>query len=162
MSATHDVVNQSTPFTDVDLFATNRPLRDALVHHAPALDATRLAALGVLAGSAEMQAHARLANVNQPQLQTHDRHGRRIDQVEFHPSYHALIGAAMRFGLHGTPWSVAALSHVERAAGFMLFTELEPSVLCPPRPGRRKWPPLPTTRAFSPWSRSARRRWAWA
>jgi putative acyl-CoA dehydrogenase len=131
MSATHDVVNQSTPFTDVDLFATNQPLRDALAHHAPALDAARLAALGMLAGSAQMQEHARLANVNRPQLHTHDLQGRRTDQIEFHPSYHALIGAAMRFGLHGTPWSAAALSHVERAAGFMLFTELEPSVLCP-------------------------------
>ena len=78
-----------------------------------------------------MQTHARLANTHRPQLHTHDVQGRRIDQVEFHPSYHALLGAALQFGLHGTPWSGAALSHVERAAGFMLFTELEPSVLCP-------------------------------
>ena len=31
MSNTHDVFNQSTPFADVDLYASNRPLRDALV-----------------------------------------------------------------------------------------------------------------------------------
>jgi putative acyl-CoA dehydrogenase len=128
---THDVLNQAAPWAGVNLFETNRPLRDVLAHHAPTLDTTRLAALGALAGSADMQAHARLANTHLPQLRTHDVQGRRIDQVEFHPSYHTLLGAALQFGLHGTPWSGGALSHVERAAGFMLFTELEPSVLCP-------------------------------
>jgi putative acyl-CoA dehydrogenase len=64
-------------------------------------------------------------------LHAHDRLGRRTDLVEFHPSYHALMAAALRHGLHGTPWSGAPLAHVERAAGFMLFTEAEPSVLCP-------------------------------
>ena len=104
-----------------------------------------------------MQTHARLANANPPELHTHDRFGRRIDQVEFHPSYHALMSAAVSAGLHGSPWAEtpAALvasrrsggaasaarnpaaertglsPHVERAAGFMLFTELEPSTLCP-------------------------------
>ncbi len=67
-----------------------------------------------------------------PQLHSHDRFGRRIDQVEFHPSYHALMTAATGAGLHGTPWTRQGQSpHVARAAGFMLFTELEPSVLCP-------------------------------
>ena len=46
---------------DVDLFATNAPLRAALAHHAPALDTTRLQALGQRMGSAEMIEHARLA-----------------------------------------------------------------------------------------------------
>lgn len=131
MGATHTVENQSTPYADVDLFALNRPLRDALAHHAPSLDTSRLAALGRSAGSGEMQRHARLANVHTPALRTHDRFGRRIDEVEFHPSYHALMAAACEAGLHGTPWSAGAHAHLERAAGFMLFTELEPSVLCP-------------------------------
>jgi putative acyl-CoA dehydrogenase len=129
--STHEVLNQSSPWSGVNLFEINRPLRDALACHAPALDTARLSTLGALAGSAEMQQHARLANTHQPELRTHDVQGRRIDQVEFHPSYHALMSAALGFGLHGTPWSGGALSHVERAAGFMLFTELEPSVLCP-------------------------------
>jgi putative acyl-CoA dehydrogenase len=130
---THDVFNQSTPRQDVDLFATHAALRDTLAHHAPALDTARLRAIGVRMGSAEMIEHARLANTHAPQLHTHDAQGRRIDQVEFHPSYHALLGAALGFGLHGTPWAAAAgpHAHLERAAGFMLFTECEPSVLCP-------------------------------
>ena len=126
-----------------------------------------------------MQAHARLANVNRPQLHTHDAQGRRIDQVEFHPSYHALMDAALRFGLHGTPWAGGAPSHLERAAGFMLFTELEPSVLCPVSMTYAVTPALRANAAiaaawtpklaattydarFLPSSTSARRRWAWA
>jgi len=131
MNATHEVFNQSTPFADVNLFSANRPLRDALRFHRPELDTARLEALGAEAGSSATQTHARLANTHKPELHTHDRFGRRIDQVEFHPSYHALLGTALRYGLHGTPWARGAGAHLERAAGFMIYTEAEPSVLCP-------------------------------
>lgn len=130
-NATHDVVNQSTPWSDVNLYSGNRALQDALRFHLPGVDDAPLAALGEQAGSAAMQRHAQLANAHTPELQTHDRFGRRIDQVEFHPSYHALLGLAIEHGLHGAPWRRGAGAHVLRAAGFMLFTELEPSVLCP-------------------------------
>ena len=130
-NATHEVFNQSSPRSNVNLFDGNVALKDALACHLPAYDAPRLAALGQEAGSAEMQMHARLANTHKPQLHSHDRLGRRVDQVEFHPSYHTLLGTALRYGLHGTPWRQGPGAHVERAAAFMLFTELEPSVLCP-------------------------------
>ena len=128
---THEVFNQSTPLADLNLFAANRPLQDALRFNLPGFDAPRLEAMGAEFGSAEMLGHARLANLHKPQLRTHDRYGHRSDIVEFHPSYHVLLGAALRHGLHGTPWSQGAGAHVQRAAAFMLFTELEPSVLCP-------------------------------
>ena len=128
---THEVINQSTPLADVNLFSGNRALKDALRFNAPELNTANLEALGAEAGSGAAQRHARLANTFSPQLKTHDRFGQRIDQVEFHPSYHALMTSAMRHGLHGTPWSRGAGAHIERAAAFMLFTEAEPSVLCP-------------------------------
>ena len=135
VTTTHEVFNQSTPLADVNLFEGNRPLREGLIAHLPPhalADAQqRLHRLGALTGSAAMQQHARLANVHTPQLRTHDRQGRRIDEVEFHPSYHALMAAAIEHGLHARPWAQGPGGHVERAAGFMLFTELEPSVLCP-------------------------------
>ncbi|MCW7540635.1 isovaleryl-CoA dehydrogenase [Aquabacterium sp. A7-Y] len=130
---THEVFNQSTPLSGYNLYAGHRALHDALAFHlgdAPAV-AARLQALGQTLGSAEMQRHARLANLHGPELHSHDRYGRRIDQVEFHPSYHELMATAVRHGLHGTPWAGGPGAHVERAAGFMLFTELEPSTLCP-------------------------------
>ncbi len=134
--ATHEVHNQPTVLEDYCLFETNRPLQDALRLQAPGLDTQRLRALGARMGSREMQTHARLANVHTPQLHQHDRFGRRVDSVEFHPSYHALLAAAMDAGLHSRPWDAVPAGstptgHLERAAGFMLFTECEPSVLCP-------------------------------
>ena len=132
---THEVFNQAEPLADVNLWRINRPLRDAVRVLAPTLETQRLDALGAEMGSAAMLGHARLANEHGPVLRAHDRVGRRVDQVEFHPSYHVLLGAALRHGLHGTPWSAGPTrepwAHVERAAGFMLFTETEPSVLCP-------------------------------
>ena len=192
MNVTHDVFNQPAPLVDYNVFDTNRPLRDALKFNAPSLDTAELDALGAKLGSAEMQAHARLANVHTPVLHSHDRFGRRLDQVEFHPSYHALMALATSAGLHGTPWgsphpnplpegegtttSPALLPlplgegrgegsspHVLRAAGFMLFTELEPSTLCPismtyaVTPALRgnpaihaDWAPKLTNRAYDP------------
>jgi putative acyl-CoA dehydrogenase len=132
MRSTDEVFNQPKPLVDYVLFEGNRALRAALKFNAPGLDTAPLAQLGALLGTADMQTHARLANVHTPQLHTHDRFGRRTDVVEFHPSYHALMKAAVGAGLHGTPWAgERASSQVLRAAGFMLFTELEPSVLCP-------------------------------
>ncbi|MBL0945947.1 MAG: isovaleryl-CoA dehydrogenase [Hydrogenophaga sp.] len=135
MTVTHEVFNQPAPLADVNLFETNRPLQAALAFNAPGLDTAALRELGALAGSAEYQTHARLANVFTPQLKTHSRVGQRIDQVEFHPSYHALMQAAVGAGLHGAAFAPEARAtghaHLRRAAGFMLFTELEPSILCP-------------------------------
>jgi putative acyl-CoA dehydrogenase len=107
------------------------------------MDTTELSLLGQTMGSAEMQTHARLANTHPPQLVSHDRFGRRADIVEFHPSYHVLMETAAQAGLHGAPWGShgetsitgdsrrPVHSHLHRAAAFMLFTEAEPSILCP-------------------------------
>ena len=130
-AVTHAVTNQAAPLVGANLFDGNRPLRDALAVHAPTLDTAPLRAVGAEAGSADMQTHARLANSRPPVLHTHDSHGHRIDAVEFHPSYHALLGRALAHGLHGTPWTAGPGAHIQRAAAFMLFTEAEPSVLCP-------------------------------
>jgi putative acyl-CoA dehydrogenase len=129
--ATHEVLNQPEPLVGYNLFTGNRPLGDALRFNAPELKTAPLQTLGAHLGTAEMQAHARLANIHTPELHTHDRFGRRIDEVEFHPSYHALMAAAVQAGLHGTPWAGGKSAHLLRAAAFMLFTELEPSILCP-------------------------------
>ncbi len=130
-AATHDVTNQATPLSGHNVYAGDRALRDALAFHLPGAADGHRHALGALLGTAQMQEHARLANLHKPQLHTHDRFGHRIDEVEFHPSYHALIGAAIGAGLHATPWAQGSGAHIERAAAFLMFTELEPSVLCP-------------------------------
>ncbi|MDO9149071.1 MAG: isovaleryl-CoA dehydrogenase [Hydrogenophaga sp.] len=167
MSATHEVFNQVEPLVDVNLFDNNRALQSALKFNAPGLGTSGFSALGAQVGSADMQQHARLANVFTPQLKSHSRFGRRIDQVEFHPSYHALMSAATAAGLHGTPFAAdeqaSGHAHVKRGASFMLFTELEPSILCPismtyavtpalrDNPAiYRDWAPGLTSRAYDP------------
>ena len=104
MDGTHDVFNQPEALSGYKLFESHAALRDALRLHAPGLDTGELSRLGMLLGEPEMQVHARLANVHMPQLRSHDRYGRRIDQVEFHPSYHVLMGHAMGAGLHAAGW----------------------------------------------------------
>ncbi len=131
MIETHEVFNQPLPFTGINLFDGDRALRDALSSNAPQLAHDELRRLGAVLGSEEMQTQARLANACPPQLRTHDRLGHRLDQVEFHPGYHALMTLAAESGLHGTPWAGAAHDHLRRAAGFLMFTGLEASVLCP-------------------------------
>ncbi len=130
-AVTHDVFNQPSPLVDVNLYAGHRALRDALAFHLPGRDEATSLAQGARWGSAEWQTHARLANTHLPRLLTHDRFGHRIDRVEFHPSYHALMAEAVGAGLHGRPWALGEGAHIERAAAFMQFTELEPSILCP-------------------------------
>ena len=128
---THEVLNQSTALAGHNVYSGDRALRDALAFHAPGASEEARVSLGALLGSEAMQTHARLANVHKPALHSHDRFGHRSDRVEFHPSYHALLGAAVGAGLHATPWSQGPGAHIERAAGFLMFTQLEPSVLCP-------------------------------
>ena len=128
---TQAVHNQVRPLENYNVFTSNHALRDALKFNAPDLDTSEFVTLGAKLGTAEYQTHARLANVYTPVLHAHDRFGRRIDQVEFHPSYHALMRLAAETGLHGTPWLDENFGHIRRAAGFTMFTELEPSILCP-------------------------------
>ena len=127
---THFVENQSPEFAPRDLWADDLVLREAVSREGGDAFADRLAAYGAIAGG-ELYALSFDAHRDRPRLRTHDRFGRRVDQVEFHPSYHALMQAALAERLHGAPWSEGPGGHVERAAAFMLFTETEPSVLCP-------------------------------
>jgi putative acyl-CoA dehydrogenase len=132
---THEVFNQVQPLVNYNLFSGNAALQDALKFNAPALDTASLRAAGARWGSAEMQTHARLANIYPPVLRTHNKLGQRLDEVEFHPAYHALMAEATAAGLHGTVFSpeqqATGHAHQLRAAGFTMFTELEPAVLCP-------------------------------
>jgi putative acyl-CoA dehydrogenase len=136
MPATHEVLNQSAPLEDYNLFAGNAPLADALAFNLPrerlAGARERLGALGGELGRRETLALADAANRFAPELKTHDARGRRRDEVEFHPAWHALIAMAFRHGLHSAPWSApGAGAHVERAAGYLLYSEIENGTQCP-------------------------------
>lgn len=69
------------------------------------------------------------ANANPPVLRTHDRYGNRIDEVEFHPAWHRLLGHAVTSGLTDA-WGRPA-GHLRRAAGFFLWSQAESGHGCP-------------------------------
>ena len=166
MPATHDVTNQPPPLDGLDLYAADGPLRDAVRQHGEGLiDEGPLHALGQIAGSAETLDWGRLANENPPVLRTHDRYGRRIDEVEFHPAWHRLMDAAVSHGLAGTPWAAdpAGLPQLARAAGLLVWGQVESGHLCPvvmthaAVPALRVdpdvatvWEPLLTSTAYEP------------
>lgn len=132
MNATHRVENQVPPFRPASLWDSNVALREALARDGFAQHMARLAALGETLADPALAEHAALANRNPPLLRTHDRYGNRIDAVEFHPSWHALLRIGCEAGLHSSPWAdPSAGAHLARAAAFMMFAEIENGSQCP-------------------------------
>ncbi|MGB0086085.1 MAG: DNA alkylation response protein, partial [Rhodomicrobiaceae bacterium] len=80
-------LNQSPIFENVNLFATDRPLREAALREGAGWANDELDQLGRIAGSALVLELGRLANENPPMARLIDQKGRRIDRVEFHPAY---------------------------------------------------------------------------
>jgi putative acyl-CoA dehydrogenase len=129
--ATHEVLNQVPPLTGYDV-ADDAALMSALAREGGDWAERELHELGWLAGDAGTQEHARLANLHKPVLRTHDTRGYRIDEVEFHPSWHQLMTTAVSHGLHAAPWAdPRAGAHVARAAKFMVWTQAEAGHGCP-------------------------------
>src|ERR687887_786670 len=129
---THDVINQSVPFEDVDLLAADVPLQEALEREGAGWAVDRVRDCGLVAGSAEAQEHGRRAERNEPRLLTHDRFGHRIDQVDLDPSWHWLLRGAVEREIHALPWrDPQPGAHVARAALELLWTHANAGVMCP-------------------------------
>jgi putative acyl-CoA dehydrogenase len=129
--STHEVRNQVPPLAGYDV-AEDATLLAAAGREGAGWAAGDLHTLGRLAGSAATGEQARLANEHPPVLRTHDRWGNRIDEVEFHPAWHALLGTAVGHGLHAAPWADQRPgAHVARAAKFYVWTQAEPGHGCP-------------------------------
>lgn len=128
---THDVTNQPPAFEDVNLFETDRAFMDAIVRAGGGNHRKRLARFGSQAGSAENAQLAMQANQFPPRLNSFDRYGRRIDEIEFHPAYHALMKLGLEAGVASAAWSAADAGHVLHAALEFLMAQIEPGVCCP-------------------------------
>jgi putative acyl-CoA dehydrogenase len=128
----HEVFNQPPPLVDYNVFHADAPLVEAVRREGADWAEERIAAVGEYAGSERAQTLGRLANENGPKLRTHDRYGNRVDEVEFHPAWHELIGEAVGFELHSSPWKTPGPgAHVARGAAFMCFSQAEAGVGCP-------------------------------
>ncbi len=128
---THEVLNQPPPLTGHDV-AADPALLEALDREGGGAVAAELHELGILAGSEQTQEQARLANEYVPKLRTHDRYGHRIDEVDFHPAWHALMSVAISHGLHAAPWASGDPgAHLARAAKFYVWAQAEAGHSCP-------------------------------
>jgi putative acyl-CoA dehydrogenase len=124
--------NQPPPLVGHNLVTSDAALVEAVRRHGAPETVDDLTPIGRLAGTPEAQEHGRLANRHTPTLHTFDRYGNRVDEVEFHPSWHWLMHRGVGFGLQGAPWdSSAPDAHVRRAAGFYAWSQVEPGHGCP-------------------------------
>jgi putative acyl-CoA dehydrogenase len=129
---THEVTNQPPLLVGHDVLATDAALLEALQRYGDAGAVEAVTPLGVLAGTEQAQRWGYEANANPPTLRTHDRYGHRVDEVDFHPSWHSLLDVATSHGLHGSAWRDSAPTpHARRAAGFMVWSQVEAGHGCP-------------------------------
>jgi putative acyl-CoA dehydrogenase len=159
---THEVTNQPPPLVDHDV-AADAPLLEGVEREGAAWYLDDLHRLGELAGTEEAQRWGVEANTHEPVLRTHDRYGHRVDEVDFHPSWHRLMTVAVGEGLAG-PWADPHPgAHVARAAGFYTWSQVEGghgcpiSMTCAVVPALRQQPdlaalyePLLTSREYDP------------
>ncbi|HEY4280636.1 MAG TPA: acyl-CoA dehydrogenase family protein [Conexibacter sp.] len=129
--ATHAVTNQPPPLEGIDLFATNRPLVEALEREGGGWAAAQASTIGEIAGGDGIR-WGFLANENPPRLKTHDRFGNRVDQVEFHPAWHELMRTSVSHGIHALPWREPRPgAHAARTALSLTFSQVEAGHGCP-------------------------------
>lgn len=130
--APDEVFNQPPPLDNYNLYECDKPLREAVVREGGGWVEERAREFGALLGKAETLKLGELANRYPPVLHTHDRSGNRIDEVEFHPSWHELMRLGISAGTHSLPWtSEKPGAHVGRAALMMLSHQAEEGHSCP-------------------------------
>ncbi|HZQ00181.1 MAG TPA: acyl-CoA dehydrogenase family protein [Reyranella sp.] len=123
--------NQSPAFGNVDLFGADRPLADAAAR--AGLDLKMLSQAGRDYGSAETLDLGRVANEVLPKLRTVDGKGNRIDFVEFHPAYHALMAKSIGWGIHAAAHDGSEKMAPMTSRGMRLYlaTQAESGHMCP-------------------------------
>jgi putative acyl-CoA dehydrogenase len=130
--STHEVLNQSPPLEPYNVFDADVALQEALRREGGEWGAARARELGALGGSREAREHAMRAERNVPRLVTHDRYGHRVDRVDLDPSWHWLLGVALKHALHSLPWvEQRPGAHVGRAALFFEWNQVNGGVMCP-------------------------------
>ena len=129
---THEVTNMPPYLEGQNLWQDDIALRESVKREGGGWAEDKLAEFGGLAGSAEIFEQARLANRYVPELKSFDRYGMRINQVEYHPAYHDLMGIAIGNELPSFAWKYPQPgSQVVHAALTYMFNQAEGGVLCP-------------------------------
>ncbi|MGY0560791.1 acyl-CoA dehydrogenase family protein [Luteimonas sp. A277] len=128
---TAGALNQPPEFAPLDLWESDAVLREAVSREGAGEFTDRLARYGRLAGD-ELYRLGFDANRDRPRLRTHDRFGQRLDRVEFHPDYHALMRHAIESGVTSLSWTDPRPgAHVARAALSYLHYQADAGSSCP-------------------------------
>ena len=129
---THELSNLSNELCDYNMYSEDAALSEAVRREGGGWAERELTEFGKMAGSAGYLELGKLANQHLPELETHDRFGKRIDLVKFHPAYHQLMKTAIEHGLHASPWSEPKPgAHVARAAKTYMHSQVEAGHGCP-------------------------------
>jgi len=135
VQATHDVFNQSELLTDYNLFSADMSLRRSL-EAMGVQDMDVMNNFGQACGSSTWMQHGEAAEKNKPVLRQFDVQGRRIDVVDYHPSYHSLMNHSIESGCSASGYiehekGSRDLPHAKRAALMYMANQLEPGHCCP-------------------------------
>lgn len=129
--ATHDVTNQPPPLAPYDA-SQDAALIEGLHREGAGWAEQDVRRVGRLAGGTEAQEWAEQANRHEPELRTHDRFGHRIDEVEFHDSWHRLMRVAVAEGFAASAWADSRPgAHVARYAGALAWGHTDAGHACP-------------------------------
>jgi putative acyl-CoA dehydrogenase len=129
---THEVTNQVPPLEEYNVYEQDTVLKEAINREGAEWAEDEISAFGAETGKAEFIDLGRLANKHVPELLSHDKYGNRIDEVEFHPSYHELMRVGIEKQIHALPWNNPRPgAHVARAAYHYLLDQVETGVGCP-------------------------------
>jgi putative acyl-CoA dehydrogenase len=129
--ATHTVFNQPPPLVDLNLYTSDPVLGRFVELEGGAIHDELLRGYGRNLGTARAYAWGTDANRNLPRLLTHDPFGNRIDRVEFHPAWHALMDLSVSHRVHSLPWVSEEGGFVARAAQMMMMAGVEAGHGCP-------------------------------
>jgi putative acyl-CoA dehydrogenase len=128
---THSVHNQPPPFEDVNLWTRDVALREAATREGGGWASAEFEAFGARVGSAEVIAWGFEANRHRPELVPFDRYGQRVDEVRYHPSYHALMRLGIEAGMPSVAWTAERGGHVAHSVYMFLMSQAEAGVGCP-------------------------------
>jgi len=133
-SGTHSIFNQTPALMEYNLFSSDAALQEAVQREGAGWALPELTLAGEELGTCTQFEHARLANRLTPTLHNFNARGERIDSIEFHPSWHALLQGIAARGYHSSPWlqdSARSGTHAARAAGYLMQAQIESGTLCP-------------------------------
>ncbi|MET3120632.1 putative acyl-CoA dehydrogenase [Oxalobacteraceae bacterium GrIS 2.11] len=131
-AVTHAVFNQPSELGNLNLFDTDQALQEAVQREGAEWAQSDLKRFGTQIGTTDFLELGQLANKHQPELETHDRFGHRVDLVRFHPAYHSLMRTSIEEGIHASHWKFPRPgAQVARAAKFYMLAQVEAGHGCP-------------------------------